>query len=254
MLPVAPKSFGTKIQILAAHHVLSLFSKTQPQTHIPLFLSWMTCKEVFYGQNTVCSIPWPTPISISFKHLDALEKLPATAASLTTESVFKTPRNLPPSSFASRTMRRTSPLCKCGRRARQCIVGSPGPNAGRSFFACPKGRKSGCKYFVWDDASQASPVSTRPRVTVRDANVLSPDVVVTKVVTEEESLVGSCGTTAARGGRTKEVEENTVSVGSTAAAVAGPLSAPSSMLKPKKQYFGNVRIFNVSKSSKSQRL
>ena len=148
-------------------------------------------------------------------------------------------------------MRRTSPLCKCGRRARQCTVGSPGPNAGRSFFACPKGRKSGCKYFVWDDASQASsPVSTRPRVRVRDVNVLSPDVVVTKIVTEEDSLVDSCSTTVEESG-TKE-EENTVSVCST--AVAGSLSPPSSTLKSKKQYFGNVRIFNASKSLKCQRL
>ena len=44
----------------------------------------------------------------------------------------------------------TPPLCNCGKRARRKVVTSPGPNQGKPFFSCSKGRVSGCRYFKWE--------------------------------------------------------------------------------------------------------
>ena len=52
----------------------------------------------------------------------------------------------------------TPPLCTCGKRAKRKLVTSPGPNQGKPFFSCPRGRESGCQYFRWESAP--SPGST----------------------------------------------------------------------------------------------
>ena len=44
----------------------------------------------------------------------------------------------------------TPPLCDCGKRARRKVVTSPGPNQGKPFYSCSKGRTSGCGYFKWE--------------------------------------------------------------------------------------------------------
>ena len=62
----------------------------------------------------------------------------------------------------------TPPLCGCGRRTKRKTVSTPGPNEGRAFFSCPRGRGSGggsgCGYFKWEwqgslmsDSSGGSP-------------------------------------------------------------------------------------------------
>ncbi len=59
--------------------------------------------------------------------------------------------------------RKTAPMCECGRRSNRKFVQSPGPNMGRAFFCCPKGRrrgsgdrKSGCSFFKWEIPSPAA--------------------------------------------------------------------------------------------------
>ena len=47
----------------------------------------------------------------------------------------------------------TPPLCNCGKRARRKLVTSPGPNEGKPFYVCPRGRGSDCGYFRWECAS-----------------------------------------------------------------------------------------------------
>lgn len=47
----------------------------------------------------------------------------------------------------------TPPLCACGKRAKRKLVTSPGPNQGKPFFSCPRGRESGCQYFKWEGLS-----------------------------------------------------------------------------------------------------
>ena len=93
---------------------------------------------------------------------------------------------------------------------------------------------------MWEDADGASPVSTRLRA--RDSNVPSANV-----VTEEESLGRGKCETAASGTR----EKSTASVENTVAR--GALAVPKSASKPKKQYFGNVRIFNATNATKCLR-
>lgn len=44
----------------------------------------------------------------------------------------------------------TPPLCDCGKRTRRKVVSSPGPNQGKPFYSCSKGRTSGCGYFKWE--------------------------------------------------------------------------------------------------------
>ena len=70
-------------------------------------------------------------------------------------------------------MKRTPPMCGCGRRAQRKIVQSPGPNQGRIFFCCPNGRKktvgcfgiksgqAGCGYFKWEQPSPSGSSSAQ---------------------------------------------------------------------------------------------
>ena len=81
------------------------------------------------------------------------------------QSFFKTPSN-----FVSNPsgMKRTPPLCDCGRRSNRKMVQTPGPNVGRFFYACPLGRKgpqkkSGCGYFKWEQQINAKCSPTLPQ-------------------------------------------------------------------------------------------
>ncbi|KAH9513031.1 ERI1 exoribonuclease 2 [Bulinus truncatus] len=65
------------------------------------------------------------------------------------QSAFKTPRTI------STNMKRTPPLCSCGRRSKRKLVHNQGPNHGRWFFSCSISTfndraKVGCKFFQWE--------------------------------------------------------------------------------------------------------
>ncbi|XP_078273602.1 ERI1 exoribonuclease 2 [Rhinoraja longicauda] len=61
----------------------------------------------------------------------------------------------------------TPPLCGCGRRAKRLTVSKAGPNQGKVFYSCTKGRinadnSKGCGYFKWEWAlkkEKGSPAS-----------------------------------------------------------------------------------------------
>lgn len=91
----------------------------------------------------------------------------------------------------SATMKRTPPMCACGRRAQRKIVQSAGPNQGRCFFSCPNGRKSnqsstvgcfgkkrptsGCGFFKWEQPMQ-SPNGTLNSLLCKTNNTMSSSV------------------------------------------------------------------------------
>ncbi|KAK2586300.1 hypothetical protein KPH14_001550 [Odynerus spinipes] len=54
-------------------------------------------------------------------------------------------------------------MCVCNEPARQLIVQKEGPNKGRPFYSCPKGRESTCKFFKWADEDQSSNVNNERR-------------------------------------------------------------------------------------------
>merc|ERR1740129_1309965 len=61
-------------------------------------------------------------------------------------------------------IRKTPPLCGCGRRSKFLVVSKPGPNCGRRFYSCPK--TSGCQFFKWDSPENnlgQSPAFKPPR-------------------------------------------------------------------------------------------
>lgn len=61
----------------------------------------------------------------------------------------------------------TPPLCGCGRRAKRLTVSKAGPNQGKVFYSCTKGKinadnRKGCGYFKWEWAlkkEKSSPAS-----------------------------------------------------------------------------------------------
>ena len=59
-------------------------------------------------------------------------------------------------------VRKTPPLCKCGRRSRFLLVSNPGPNRGRRYYACAKGSKSGCQFFQWESMDLGQSPAFRP--------------------------------------------------------------------------------------------
>ena len=62
--------------------------------------------------------------------------------------------NRPKSSYS---LKRTPPMCHCGKRSKYCTVQSPGPNEGRSFYACSRGRlaKDKCVFFKWENLGES---------------------------------------------------------------------------------------------------
>uniref|UniRef100_A0A0R3QXS8 Zf-GRF domain-containing protein n=1 Tax=Brugia timori TaxID=42155 RepID=A0A0R3QXS8_9BILA len=49
--------------------------------------------------------------------------------------------------------------CSCGLAAKRLIVKKEGPNHGRAFWTCSKGRDNPekCKYFEWDGSRNNEP-------------------------------------------------------------------------------------------------
>lgn len=63
-------------------------------------------------------------------------------------------------------MKKTPPLCLCGRRAHRKVVQTAGENQGRVFYCCPRGRCSsgntsltGCKFFLWESQHELNCLS-----------------------------------------------------------------------------------------------
>ncbi|KAI4501555.1 hypothetical protein M0802_003432, partial [Mischocyttarus mexicanus] len=52
-------------------------------------------------------------------------------------------------------------MCTCNEPARQFTVQKEGPNKGRLFYNCPKGRDSTCRFFKWADVDES--VNTNER-------------------------------------------------------------------------------------------
>lgn len=48
-----------------------------------------------------------------------------------------------------------APECTCGEPARKLTVRKEGPNKGKSFYGCPQGPGSTCKFFAWADEVEA---------------------------------------------------------------------------------------------------
>ena len=88
-------------------------------------------------------------------------------------NVSITPSNSSSLCASNSFMKRTPPMCGCGRRAQRKFVQSPGPNQGRIFFCCPHGEKktvgcfgtrsgqSGCGFFKWEQSSTSGSSCTR---------------------------------------------------------------------------------------------
>ncbi|ELU02084.1 hypothetical protein CAPTEDRAFT_224647 [Capitella teleta] len=81
------------------------------------------------------------------------------------ESSYRTPCNglAPP-------LKRTPPMCQCGRRAKRHVTQTPGPNSGRTFFSCPQrcykssdGKTFGCGFFKWEDTPNSNEGGYSPR-------------------------------------------------------------------------------------------
>ena len=145
---------------------------------------------------------------------------PSKAATKTDgEPSFKKP-HLP---VVDRCLKRTPPVCHCGRRSRRLTVQAVGPNTGRHFLACANGnrRSGGCKFFVWEEESERRQQEQRQR---------SWSVFVPEERNREE--VGDDNDGDSKQG--SEVTTSTV-IGKHASAQKSKISSNSRV-----QYFGNV--------------
>ena len=60
-------------------------------------------------------------------------------------------------------IRRTPPLCNCGKRSRSCLVSKVGPNQRREFFRCSmQGGPRKCNFFKWVDNSNGNNIGESP--------------------------------------------------------------------------------------------
>jgi DNA topoisomerase-3 len=69
-------------------------------------------------------------------------------------------------------LRNQASICSCGIAAVQVTVQKEGPNKGKLFWTCPKGRDNGCAFFEWDDnpngqATRAPSTRGRGRASTR---------------------------------------------------------------------------------------
>ena len=78
----------------------------------------------------------------------------------------------------------TPPLCSCGKRTKRRNVSNPGPNEGRTFYACPNGKASdksrGCGFFTWEKmlTSSCSPqrlAKSQSQASTALSNMLEPE-------------------------------------------------------------------------------
>ena len=82
----------------------------------------------------------------------------------------------------------TPPLCNCGKRTKRRTASNPGPNEGRTFYACPNGKASdksrGCGFFKWEkmlassSSSSCSPTafaSSHSHLHTMSCNMLEPE-------------------------------------------------------------------------------
>ena len=79
----------------------------------------------------------------------------------------------------------TPPLCNCGKRTKRRTVSNPGPNEGRTFYACPNGKASdqarGCGFFKWEkvlDSCSSSPqsfIKSHCQSRTASCNILEPE-------------------------------------------------------------------------------
>ena len=146
--------------------------------------------------NTRVSGPFKTPSPVSGGRVlpphavssstdrRALKNTTNTTTPLYTSALFKTTPGNTTANYrtpntsgslcapSSSGMKRTPPMCECGRRTHRKLVQSPGPNQGRAFYCCPSGRrkasspfdnitkgfggskKQGCAFFKWETATK----------------------------------------------------------------------------------------------------
>ncbi len=99
------------------------------------------------------SDPFRTPSALQWMKLKKISQLPHTPNSSSRDPLVSINGG-----------KVTPPLCNCGKRARRKLVSNPGPNEGKPFYACPRGRGSdggkGCGFFRWEQSAVSSPNST----------------------------------------------------------------------------------------------
>ncbi|KAJ2009371.1 DNA topoisomerase 3-alpha [Coemansia thaxteri] len=56
----------------------------------------------------------------------------------------------------------SAPMCNCQMPASLLVTHKEGPNQGRSFYTCSKGRTGGCGFFEWQDQQPSTALAARP--------------------------------------------------------------------------------------------
>ena len=131
----------------------------------------------------------------------------------------------PMSDILSRSLKRTPPLCLCGRRAR-CLTASTSMNYGRRFYACSLSsnskKASKCRFFLWEDSLGASPVLKGKNIAQLKAKQKSVEkpLITTEAEVEDQ--------------RNFQTESDDYSKSSPTTAIAASFITS--------QYFGNVNI------------
>ena len=127
-----------------------------------------------HNNNNLCKQGFPAKIPLTGSSLSFSNK---TNLSVGRNLSINTPSNSFSFIGSNSLMKRTPPMCGCGRRAQRKIVQSPGPNQGRIFFCCPNGRKktvgcfgiksgqTGCGYFKWEQPSPSGSSSAQKDTT-----------------------------------------------------------------------------------------
>ncbi|XP_067298470.1 ERI1 exoribonuclease 2, partial [Pseudorasbora parva] len=143
--------------------------RTDPYGPLSRFLGHSSAPFSVYTDPPISKTrpPHSAPFSISTA-LPISKPLPLHSAPLRVSTNPPTSKPCPPNSapFSIYTdtptsklrpplsVKRTAPLCGCGRRARRLSVGNGGPNHGRGFYCCPARRHThqGCQFFQWESA------------------------------------------------------------------------------------------------------
>ena len=165
-------------------------------------------------------------------------------------TTFKTPdtsKMMPQPSINSAqksSFKRTPPMCQCGKRSKFCTVQSPGPNQGRSFYACSRGRyaQDKCKFFLWENQGQspkldgkAAATATKATPRLKDISNVSP----AKRISCSSRVTTTTTTTPPNAFQTINKSSSSMSHFKT----SNTPPAPPSQRSGQKQYFGNVQLF-----------